>query len=61
MLVMDPSGDPDVLRVWALLTEVSEQVGQNRAAAVNLHALADGTKVRWLCGEEDACRGSVIP
>ncbi len=42
---MDPNGDPDVLRVWSLLSEVSEQLSQNRSSAVNLHALADGAKV----------------
>lgn len=42
---MDPNGDPDVLRVWTLLSEVSEQLSQNRSSAVNLHALADGAKV----------------
>ena len=46
MAIMDPSGDTDsVHRVWALLSEVSEQLSQNRASAVNLHALSDGTKV----------------
>ena len=43
---MDPAGDPDVVRVWSLLSEVSEQLSQNRSSAVNLHALADGAKVR---------------
>ncbi|KAI0775539.1 hypothetical protein BD413DRAFT_277887 [Trametes elegans] len=41
---MDSNGDPDVLRVWTMLSEVSEQLSQNRSAAVNLHALADGVK-----------------
>ncbi|TFK82671.1 hypothetical protein K466DRAFT_499875 [Polyporus arcularius HHB13444] len=43
---MDPNGDPDVLRVWSLLSEVSEQLSQNRSSAVNLHALADGAKAQ---------------
>ena len=45
MAIMDPAGDPDMVRVWGLLNEVSEQLSQNRSSAVNLHALADGTKV----------------
>ncbi|RPD54638.1 hypothetical protein L226DRAFT_487972 [Lentinus tigrinus ALCF2SS1-7] len=43
---MEPNGDPDVLRVWSLLSEVSEQLSQNRSSAVNLHALSDGAKAQ---------------
>ncbi|KAI1793247.1 hypothetical protein LXA43DRAFT_1124362 [Ganoderma leucocontextum] len=43
---MEPTGDPDVLRVWSLLSEVSEQLSQNRSSAVNLHAIADGAKTQ---------------
>ncbi|KAI0714053.1 hypothetical protein C8T65DRAFT_645348 [Cerioporus squamosus] len=46
MAAIDPNGDPDVLRVWSLLSEVSEQLSQNRSSAVNLHALADGAKAQ---------------
>lgn len=48
MAIMDTNADPDVLRVWTLLSEVSEQLSQNRSSAVNLHALADGAKVGTL-------------
>ncbi|KAI9058144.1 hypothetical protein FKP32DRAFT_1659199 [Trametes sanguinea] len=43
---MDPSGDPDVMRVWALVSELSEQLSQNRSTSVNLHALTDGVKAQ---------------
>ncbi|KAI0688879.1 hypothetical protein C8Q76DRAFT_635132 [Earliella scabrosa] len=46
MAVLDPNGDPDVLRVWTMLSEVSEQLSQNRSSAVNLHAIADGAKAQ---------------
>ena len=45
MAIMDPSGDPDVMRVWSMVSELSEQLSQNRSTAVNLHALTDGVKV----------------
>ncbi|KAI8986228.1 hypothetical protein BD414DRAFT_440940 [Trametes punicea] len=46
MTIMDPSGDPDVMRVWTLVSELSEQLSQNRSTAVNLHALTDGVKAQ---------------
>ncbi|KAH9926078.1 hypothetical protein B0H21DRAFT_781358 [Amylocystis lapponica] len=38
------NGDQDVQRVWSLLTEVSEQLSQNRGLSVSLHSLAGGIK-----------------
>ncbi|KAI0662087.1 hypothetical protein C8Q70DRAFT_962586 [Cubamyces menziesii] len=46
MAIMDPSGDPDVMRVWSMVSELSEQLSQNRSTAVNLHALTDGVKAQ---------------
>ncbi|CDO75427.1 hypothetical protein BN946_scf184916.g11 [Trametes cinnabarina] len=43
---MDPNSDPDVMRVWALVSELSEQLSQNRSTSVNLHALTDGVKAQ---------------
>ncbi|PIL22341.1 hypothetical protein GSI_15029 [Ganoderma sinense ZZ0214-1] len=43
---MEQNGDSEVHRVWSLLSEVSEQLSQNRSSAVNLHALADGAKTQ---------------
>ncbi|KAH9846358.1 hypothetical protein C2E23DRAFT_890928 [Lenzites betulinus] len=44
---MDPNGEPDVImRVWSLLSEMSEQLSQNRSSAVNIHGLADGVKAQ---------------
>lgn len=41
------SGDQDVvLRIWTSLTEISEQLDQNRSLSVSLHGLAGGIKVR---------------
>ncbi|KAH9932684.1 uncharacterized protein BXZ73DRAFT_101226 [Epithele typhae] len=43
---MDSPGDPDILRVWTLLSEVSEQLSHNRSTAVNVHSLSDGSKAQ---------------
>lgn len=45
MAIMDTTGDSDIMRVWALLSEVSEQLAQNRNASISLHSLAGGVKV----------------
>lgn len=46
MVVMDVgNGDQDVMRIWSLLTEVSEQLTQNRSLSVSLHSLTGGIKV----------------
>ncbi|KAI0366911.1 hypothetical protein BV20DRAFT_1025427 [Pilatotrama ljubarskyi] len=45
--IMDSTGDPDVImRLWGLLSEVSEQLSQNRSTAVSIHGLADGVKAQ---------------
>ncbi|KAI0822042.1 hypothetical protein BC628DRAFT_1392102 [Trametes gibbosa] len=47
MAIMEPNGEPDVImRVWSLLSEMSEQLSQNRSSAVNIHGLADSVKVQ---------------
>lgn len=40
------NGENDVvMRVWALLSEMSESLSANRTTSVNIHGLADGVKV----------------
>ncbi|OSX60032.1 hypothetical protein POSPLADRAFT_1059320 [Postia placenta MAD-698-R-SB12] len=40
------NGDQDVMRIWSLLTEVSEQLTQNRSLSVSLHSLTGGIKTQ---------------
>ncbi|KAI0632048.1 hypothetical protein C8Q77DRAFT_1123547 [Trametes polyzona] len=45
MVIMDPNAENDaIMRVWALLSEMSEQLSHNRSTSVNIHGLADGVK-----------------
>ncbi|PCH39765.1 hypothetical protein WOLCODRAFT_116172 [Wolfiporia cocos MD-104 SS10] len=47
MAIMDSSnGDQDIMHVWSLLSEVSEQLSQNRSTAVSLHTLASEIKTQ---------------
>ncbi|KAI0670996.1 hypothetical protein C8Q78DRAFT_1078944 [Trametes maxima] len=42
---MDPNGENEsILRVWNLLSEVSEHLSQNRATSLQIHSVADGVK-----------------
>ena len=45
MAIMDTNGDGEIMRVWNLLNEVSEQLSQNRQTSIGLHSLAGGVKV----------------
>ncbi|GBE83217.1 hypothetical protein BKA93DRAFT_565650 [Sparassis latifolia] len=45
MAIMETAnGDSDVLRIWSLLTEVSEQLSQNRNLSISLNSVAGGIK-----------------
>ncbi|KAL1950082.1 hypothetical protein VTO73DRAFT_5204 [Trametes versicolor] len=48
MVIMDQqNGENDVvMRVWALLSEMSESLSANRTTSVNIHGLADGVKAQ---------------
>ncbi|KAI0084833.1 hypothetical protein BDY19DRAFT_969465 [Irpex rosettiformis] len=46
MAIMDSNGDTDVMRVWNMLNEVSEQLAQNRNTSIGLHSLAAGVKTQ---------------
>ncbi|KAI0755415.1 hypothetical protein BC629DRAFT_1296847 [Irpex lacteus] len=46
MAIMDSNGDSDIMRVWNLLNEVSEQLAQNRNTSIGLHSLAGGVKTQ---------------
>ncbi|KZT64624.1 hypothetical protein DAEQUDRAFT_769544 [Daedalea quercina L-15889] len=42
---MDPTnGEQDIMRIWSLLTEVSEQLTQNRSTSISIHNLTSGSK-----------------
>lgn len=45
MAIVDSSADSDLMRVLSVLTELSEQLSQNRAMAVSLHSIASNVKV----------------
>ncbi|OCH90028.1 hypothetical protein OBBRIDRAFT_888028 [Obba rivulosa] len=42
MAIMEPNNEQEILRIWSLLTEVSEQLAQNRNLASSLRSLTDG-------------------
>jgi len=45
MVVMDSTnGEQDIMRIWSLLTEVSEQLTQNRSVSISIHNLTSGVK-----------------
>ncbi len=46
MAIMEANSDSDVMRVWTLLNELSEQLSQNRNASISLHTVTGGVKVR---------------
>ncbi|KAI0795359.1 hypothetical protein BC629DRAFT_1286659 [Irpex lacteus] len=46
MAIMESNGDTDIMRVWNLLNEVSEQLAQNRNTSIGLHSLAGGVKTQ---------------
>ena len=45
MAIMEPTSDSDVMRVWALLNDLSEQLSQNRNTSITLHTVTGGVKV----------------
>ena len=46
MAIMEANPDSDVMRVWVLLNDLSEQLSQNRNASISLHTVTGGVKVR---------------
>jgi hypothetical protein len=44
MTILD-GGDDELLRLWALIAELSEELNQNRALAVSLYSQASNVKV----------------
>lgn len=38
------NGDQDLMQLWGLITELSEQLNQNRSVSVSLYAQADNIK-----------------
>ncbi|EMD40289.1 hypothetical protein CERSUDRAFT_110893, partial [Gelatoporia subvermispora B] len=46
MAIMEPNNEQEILRIWSLLTEVSEQLTHDRNMANSLHSLTDGIKTQ---------------
>ncbi|KAF7791408.1 hypothetical protein EIP86_002424 [Pleurotus ostreatoroseus] len=44
MAIMEANPDSDVMRVWVLLNDLSEQLSQNRNASISLHTVTGGVK-----------------
>jgi hypothetical protein len=42
------NGDNNLMQLWSLITELSEQLNQNRSVSVSLYAQAGNIKVRPL-------------
>ena len=46
MVIVDsPAGEPDVARLFTLLSEIMEQTNSHRSYTAQLHAQASGIKV----------------
>ncbi|KAJ3551535.1 hypothetical protein NM688_g4644 [Phlebia brevispora] len=46
MAIMEANPDSDVTRVWALLSELSEQLSQIRNTSISLHTVTGGVKTQ---------------
>lgn len=62
MAVLD-NNDQDLMQLWSLITELSEQLSQNRSVSVSLYAQAGNIKVnvhrlvsRWKLNTRDGHR-----
>jgi hypothetical protein len=45
MAILEPGGEHDLMQLWSLITELSEQLNQNRSMSVSLYGLAGKIKV----------------
>lgn len=45
MTILDGGDDQELLRLWALIAELSEELSQNRTLAVSLYSQANNVKV----------------
>ena len=59
MAVLD-NNDQDLMQLWTLITELSEQLSQNRSVSVSLYAQAGNIKVSAYCPKATAVLKSVI-
>jgi hypothetical protein len=49
MTILDSSDqDPSLMKLWSLITELSEQLNQNREVSAGIYAQAGGIKVRFI-------------
>lgn len=45
MAIMEGNYEQEMMRLWAVISEMSEALNQHRAVAASLHAQAGGIKV----------------
>jgi hypothetical protein len=45
MVILENSGEYDLMQLWAIITELGEQLSQNRSMSVSLGGLAGKIKV----------------
>jgi hypothetical protein len=45
MAILENSGEYDLMQLWAIITELGEQLSQNRSMSVSLGGLAGKIKV----------------
>jgi hypothetical protein len=49
MTILESSDqDPSLMRLWSLITELSEQLNQNREISTSIYSQAGGIKVRFV-------------
>ena len=49
MAILEPTGENDLTQLWTLITELSDQLNQNRSMSVSLYGLTGKIKVSIFC------------
>jgi len=55
MAIMDANYDQEMIRLWGIISDLSEQLNQHRATASALRNQAEGIKVSFWCGMDPIC------
>lgn len=55
MAIMDANYDQEMMRLWGIISDLSEQLNQHRATASALRNQAEGIKVGFWCGMDTIC------
>jgi len=55
MAIMDANYDQEMMRLWGIISDLSEQLNQHRATASALRNQAEGIKVSFWCGMDPIC------